>query len=164
VLKKLKIYLETSAIGYLCEDDVIYTKDKEAMHALWLRIINNDFDVIISKLTLDEINANQNTDKLNNIMDYINKIMFQVVETGSIAVRIADTVRINGLLISDKHRNDRLHIGIAIENNCDIIVSMNFKHLVNVATIRGVRAISNLEGYGNIDIIQPIAMVTEEVD
>ena len=68
------------------------------------------------------------------------------------------------MLISDKHKNDRLHIGTAIENNCDIIVSMNFKHLVNVATIRGIRAVSNLEGYGNIDIIQPLAMVAEEID
>ena len=39
---------------------------------------------------------------------------------------------------------------------------MNFKHLVNVKTIRGVRAISNIEGYKNIDIIQPAALVEEE--
>jgi len=97
-------------------------------------------------------------------MDYLAQIEYHIVETGSIAERIAELVKVNGMLVADKHKNDRLHIGAAIESDCDIIVSMNFKHLVNVATIRGVRAISSLEGYKNIDIIQPIAMVAEEVD
>ncbi|MCL2500664.1 MAG: hypothetical protein FWE90_10070 [Defluviitaleaceae bacterium] len=97
-------------------------------------------------------------------MDYLTQINYHTVETGAAAERIAELVKVNGLLVADKHINDRLHIGTEIDNYCDVIVSMNFKHLVNVATIRGVRAISNLEGYGNIDIIQPIAMVAEEVD
>jgi predicted nucleic acid-binding protein len=164
ILKKLKIYLDTSAIGYLNENEEKYVKDKEAMIALWNRIKNNEFDAVISELTLDELNANQNTVKLNILLDYLAQIEYHVAETGRIAERIADLVKVNGILVSDKHKNDRLHIGTAIESYCDIIVSMNFKHLVNVATIRGVRAISNLEGYGNIDIIQPIAMVAEEVD
>jgi len=163
-LKKLKIYIDTSAIGYLDENEERYSKDKEAMLALWNRIKKNEFIVAISELTLDEINDNQNTDKLQVLMDYLAQIEYDIVETGSIAERIAELVKVNGMLVADKHKNDRLHIGTAIENDCDIIVSMNFKHLVNVTTIRGVRAISNLEGYKNIDIIQPIAMVAEEVD
>ena len=163
-MKKLKVYLDTSAIGYLDENEEKYIKDKEAMLALWARIKNSEFDAVISELTLDELNANQNTDKLNVIMDYLTQIEYHIAETGVIAERISELVKVNGMLVSDKHKNDRLHIGTAIENYCDIIVSMNFKHLVNIATIRGVRAISNLEGYGNIDIIQPIAMVAEEVD
>ena len=163
-MKKLRIYLDTSAIGYLDENEEKYAKDKEAILALWDRIKNNEFDAIISELTLDELNANQNADKLKILMEYLTQIEYHTAETGSIAERIAELVKINGMLVADKHMNDRLHIGTAIENYCDIIVSMNFKHLVNVKTIRGVRAISNLEGYGNIDIIQPIAMVAEEVD
>jgi len=148
----------------LDENEEKYIKDKEAMLALWSRIKNNEFDVAISELTLDELNANQNADKLKILMDYLAQIEYQIVETGGISERIAELVKVNGMLVADKHKNDRLHIGTAIENNCDIIVSMNFKHLVNVTTIRGVRAISSLEGYKNIDIIQPIAMVAEEVD
>ena len=163
-MKKLKIYLDTSAIGYLDENEEKYMKDKEAMLALWNRIKNNEFDAVISELSLDEINANQNADKLKIQMDYLTQIEYHIVKTGSIGERTAELVKVNGMLVADKHKNDRLHIGTAIENDCDIIVSMNFKHLVNVTTIRGVRAISNLEGYGNIDIIQPIAMVAEEVD
>ena len=136
LLKKLRIYLDTSAIGYLDENEEKYIKDKEAMLALWDRIRNNEFDAVISELTLDELNANQNTKKLNILTDYLAQIEYHVAETGKIAERIAELVKVNGMLVSEKHKNDRLHIGTAIENYCDIIVSMNFKHLVNVATIR----------------------------
>ena len=44
--------------------------------------------------------------------------------------------KVNGMLVADKHKNDRLHIGTAIENNCDIIVSMNFKHLVSSSFVQ----------------------------
>ena len=163
-MKKLKIYIDTSAIGYLDENEEKYSKDKEAMLALWDRIKNHEFIVVISELTLDELNATQNTDKHKALMDYLTEIEYNIAETSSIAEHIAELVKINGMLVADKHKNDRLHIGTAIENDCDIIVSLNFKHLVNVTTIRGVRAISALGGYKNIDIIQPKAMVEEEVD
>lgn len=32
-------------------------------------------------------------------------------------------------------------------NDCDIIISWNFKHLVNVKTIDGIRAITQLKRY-----------------
>ena len=163
-LKKLRVYIDTSAIGYLDENEERYSKDKEAMLALWAKIKSYEFAAVISELTLDELNANQNTDKLEILTDYLAQIEYEIVETGSIAEHIAEMLKVTEILVADKHKNDRLHIGTAIENDCDIIVSMNFKHLVNVATIRGVRAISNLKGFKSIDIIQPIAMVAEDVE
>ena len=37
----------------------------------------------------------------------------------------------------------------------DYIVSWNFKHIVNVRTVNGVRAITNLRGYNDIDLVAP---------
>jgi hypothetical protein len=42
------------------------------------------------------------------------------------------------------------------------IISWNFKHIVNVKTIRGVRAITNLEGYKQIEILSPSALLESE--
>jgi hypothetical protein len=41
---------------------------------------------------------------------------------------------------------------VAVVNACDCIISWNFKHIVNIKIIRGVRAITNLEGYKPIEI------------
>ena len=55
-----------------------------------------------------------------------------------------------------------MHIGVAIANECDSIISWNFKHIVNVRTIRGVRTISNLEGYKMIEIWNPSVLLESE--
>ena len=159
-MKKLKLYLDTSAIGYLDERES--PNDMKAMLVLWQDIKNSKYDVIISELTFSELNDNKNTEKLNLLLGYIAQIEYETIGITAEMEYIANLVRKNELLISDKHQNDRLHIGCAFVTGCDIIVSMNFKHLVNVKTIRGVRAISNIEGYKNIDIIQPAALVDEE--
>ena len=66
--------------------------------------------------------------------------------------------------MSDKHHNDRLHIGCAIVNGCDILISLNFKHLVNVRTARGIRAIASLGGYNSIEIAPPSMLIQEGDD
>ena len=161
-MKKLRIYIETSAIGYL--DDHENSNDMKAMLAFWNDIKNLKYNVIISELTFIELNDNKNTEKVNTLLDYIAQIEYETIGITEEAEHIANLVKKNELLISDKHQNDRLHIGCAFASGCDIIISMNFKHLVNVKTIRGVRAISSIEGYKNIDIIQPAALVEEEGD
>ena len=44
----------------------------------------------------------------------------------------------------------------------DCIVSFSFKHIVNIKTIRGVRAITHLEGYKDIDIMNPSVLLGGE--
>lgn len=52
---------------------------------------------------------------------------------------------------------------IFLINDCDIILSWNFRHLVNVKTINGVRAISMIKGYKNINILNPMTLLEMEV-
>ena len=142
-MKKLKIYIETSAIGYLDEHES--PNDMKAMLALWNNIKDSKYDVIISALTFRELNDNKNIKKLNTLLGCIAQIEYETIGITEEAEYIAELMQKSELLISNKHHNDRLHIGCAFVTECDVIVSMNFKHLVNVKTIRGVRAISNIE-------------------
>ena len=92
-------------------------------------------------------------------MDFIAEIPYERININDEIYKIAEMVKQNGLITADKHINDRLHIGCAISGESDVIVSMNFRHLVNVATIRGVRAISILESNRNIDIVNPVSLI-----
>ena len=65
-------------------------------------------------------------------------------------------------ILSKKSFDDCQHLGVAIVNECDCIISWNFKHIVNVRTIRGVRAITNLEGYRMIEIWNPSVLLESE--
>ena len=48
-------------------------------------------------------------------------ITHSIIEVDSEIEKIADLIKKNQLLISDKHQADRLHIGCAIVYGCDII-------------------------------------------
>ncbi len=65
-------------------------------------------------------------------------------------------------ILTQKSFDDCQHIGVAVINECDCIISWNFKHIVNVKTIRGVRAITNLEGYKMIEIWNPSVLLESE--
>ena len=65
-------------------------------------------------------------------------------------------------ILRPKSYDDSQHIAAAVVNGCDCIISWNFKHIVNIKTIRGVRAITELEGYKRIDIINPSALLESE--
>ena len=65
-------------------------------------------------------------------------------------------------ILTEKSLDDCQHIGAAIVNECDCIISWNFRHIVNVKTIRGVRAITNLEGYKMIELWNPSVLLESE--
>ena len=162
MLKKLKIYIDTSAIGYL--DEQTSPKEMADMLALWDKIKQSTYDAVISDVVLNELRDNKNLEKVKVLFGFLSEISYDTVEVNDEIERIADLVKRNDLLVSDKHRNDRLHIGCAVVGGCDILVSLNFKHLVNVRTVKGVRGIAGLGGYGYMDIVPPKMLIEEEGD
>ena len=65
-------------------------------------------------------------------------------------------------ILTKKSYDDCQHIAAAVIYGCDCIISWNFKHIVNIKTIRGVRAITNLKGYKPIEILNPSVLLESE--
>ena len=65
-------------------------------------------------------------------------------------------------ILTKKSYDDCQHIGAAIVSECDCIISWNFKHIVNVKTIQGVKAVTTYEGYKDLMIYPPSALLREE--
>lgn len=57
---------------------------------------------------------------------------------------------------------DCLHIALATIHNANILVSWNFKHIVNVIRIVGYNSVNIVEGYKQIDIRSPRELMTYE--
>lgn len=55
--------------------------------------------------------------------------------------------------------DDCQRIAVAVVNACDCTISWNFKHIVNIKTIRKVKAITNLECYKGADNINPSVLL-----
>ena len=124
---------------------------------LWDMFCNGKYDVYLSTITLKEIQKCPEP-KQSQLVDYLNQIQFITLEITEDVTKIAEKMIELGIL-TQKSFDDCQHIGAAIANGCDCIISWNFKHIVNVKTIRGVRAITNLEGYKMIEIWNPSVLL-----
>lgn len=154
-MKKTKIYLDSSVISHLKQDDV-----PEKMNdtlALWKTIKQGWYDAVISDLVLREI-GNCGEPKRSILYDYLSEINYKRLSSDDETENLANEF-IKQKILTPKSKDDSLHIAIAVINNCDIIVSWNFKHLVNVKTINGVRAVNLLNGYRVIDIYSPTVLI-----
>jgi len=157
-VKKLKIYLDTSVIGYLYQET--QPEKMSDTQKLWSYIKNGIYDVVISDLLLEELSNNPNDDVKNRLLGFLAEIEFKAVPITPEIERLAVTIISHGIL-TQKSYEDCLHIATALVHNCRLLVSWNFKHLVNIRTINGVRAVSNVEGYASIDIAPPTVLIQE---
>lgn len=67
---------------------------------------------------------------------------------------LADTYILDKV-VGKTSRNDCLHIGIATSSRVDILVSWNFKHIVNIYRIRGYNAVNIKLGFPTLEIRSP---------
>ena len=158
-MRKLKLYLDTSTISHLFADD---TPDKmKDTNKLWGELAENKYDVYISPLVIDEIKACDEP-KRSQMLEKLEQIQYENLELSSAVSHLAEEY-LNGGVLKEKSRADCLHIAFAVVGNCDIIVSWNFKHLVNYKTINKVKIVNAINHYREISIISP-TMLIEEVD
>ena len=157
-MRKLKVYLDTSVISHLLQEDV---PEKMAdTRKLWEMFKAGKYDVYLSTVTLRELQKCSEPKK-TQLIDHLNEIQFTILDITDDIVAMAEKIIDMGILTQRSFDNCQ-HIGVAVINECDCIIAWNFKHIVNVKTIRGVRAITNLEGYKMIEIWNPSVLLESE--
>jgi predicted nucleic acid-binding protein len=157
-MKKLKVYLDTSVISHLMQEDV---PEKMAdTLKLWDMFKEGKYEVYLSTVTLEEI-SDCPEPKRSRMLDYLEQIDYTPIEIIDDMSDVAEQIIDMGIL-TKKSYDDCQHIAAAVVYGCDCIISWNFKHIVNIKTIRGVRAIANLKGYKPIEILNPSVLLESE--
>ena len=155
---KLKIYLDTSVISYLLQTDAPERMVRTLQ--LWEKFKTDIYDIYLSQVTLTEI-SRCDENKLNFLLEKLSEIKYTTLALNEDVYKLVSEVIETGIL-TQKSYDDCTHIAVAVLNNCDIIVSWNFKHMVNIKTIKGIRTITNLKGYNSIEIITPETLLEME--
>ena len=144
---KIKIYLDTSVFGgYYDEEFEQYTKP------LFDRIANDDFILLFSNLTQDELEPAPQ--QVKDLVTQIKATSTQFIETSDEAVELAKAY-ITEKVVGETSYSDCLHIALATIHKADYLVSWNFKHIVNVQRIRGYNAINLKNGYSLLERRSP---------
>jgi predicted nucleic acid-binding protein len=154
-MKQLKLYLDTSVISHLVAPD---TPEKMAdTLMLWDNIKSNKYNILISDITFEEL-SRCSEPKKSVLNHYINEIDFEnPIETNESGELLLHYLQYK--VLSERNRDDLRHIALATVLACDIIVSWNFKHFVNINTINKVQAVNQLQGYPEIKILPPSMII-----
>lgn len=154
----MKVYLDTSVISYLDQKDAL-ERMKETQD-MWEFFKKGQYEVYISDVVVYEIKK-CSMEKREILLDYLDQIVYNIIETDENTVSLAEKFIDFGVL-KRKSYDDCRHIAAAVLAGCDIIISWNFKHIVNVKTIQGVKAVTTYEGYKDLMIYPPSALLREE--
>jgi len=154
-MRKLRIYLDTSIISHLFADDTPEKRDDT--NRFWDDIIKSEYEIFISQIALDEIRSCAEP-KQNMMLERLQQIEFQVLRETDEVIGLADEY-VKGGVLREKSIDDCMHIAYAVVYGCDVIVSWNFKHLVNYKTIDKVKIVNAINRYREISIISPTMLL-----
>ena len=151
IMKKLKIYLDTTIINF-----AIYDKDPEKKRITQLLIAEikqGKYEAFISRIALFEIEEAQE-EKRKELVEVVKDINPEELPVDEEVERLANRYIEEGI-IPIKYADDARHIAVASIHDLDAIVSWNFEHIVKLKTKKEVTGINNLMGYKEIEIYSP---------
>ena len=146
-MKKQRIYFDTSVFGgYFDKEFEEFTKP------LFERINNGEFIVLLSAVLQRELEPAP--DKIVNLITELKSDYTEFLDEDDDAVDLA-TEYITEKVVGQTSYADCLHIALATINRADLLVSWNFRHIVNIERIRGYNSINIKNGYKQLEIRSP---------
>jgi predicted nucleic acid-binding protein len=147
VARRLLIYVDASVIGG-CEDDEF----RESSLALWEQFRLGRHTLVLSEHTIRELlSAPPAVRKRVTEIPSENQL---VLPDQPEAVALAEAYLKHGVLGPGSY-SDALHIALATTRRVDVLVSWNFRHIVNLGRIRLFSAVNIEEGFGVLEIRTP---------
>jgi hypothetical protein len=146
-LIRQRIYIDTSVIGGVFDQE--FAKDTAIFFE---RVRTGEIIVVHSELTNAEL-----ADAPNIVKSFLSTLPLSQQEFLLVtpeAANLADTY-IREKVVGKTSLADCLHIALATIHKVDILVSWNFKHIVNISRIRGYNSVNLRLGFPTLEIRTP---------
>lgn len=149
----IRVYADTSVYGGAFDDE--FHRPSERFFA---QVRSGRFRLINSPVVLQELEGAP-----ANVQALFSE-MIQFSETAGITDAALDLQEayLAGGVVSRKDAGDALHVALATVSGCTLIVSWNFRHIVQFNRIRMYNAVNRLRGYPMIDIYSPLEVIHDE--
>jgi len=153
-VKKQRLYIDTSVFGgYFDAEFEEFTKP------LFKRINGGEFIILFSTVTQEELIAAPR--EVQELVKSLKISQTEFLEETEEAVELASDY-IEEKVVGRTSFADCLHIALATINRADILISWNFKHIVNIDKIRGYNSINIKNGYKQLEIRSPRELINYE--
>ena len=151
---KQRFYFDTSVFGGIYDTEF----ERETM-LLFEKVSLGQIICVYSDLTETEISCAP--ERVKNLFENIEGEHKEVLSVTPEGLKLANTYIAEGV-VGNTSIDDCIHIATATINKVDILLSWNFKHIVNVYRIRGYNSVNLRLGYSTLDIRSPKEIVGNE--
>lgn len=151
---KIKYYIDTSVFGGVYDEEF-----QEISKLLFDKIEREGITILYSELTENELRRAP-----EDVKDFIKQLPSEGVEYLEISKEAFDLARqyITEKVIGQTSYDDCVHIALATINRADVLISWNFKHIVNLKRIHGYNAVNLKLGYPILEIRSPKEIIDYE--
>ncbi len=155
---RTKLYIDTSVIGAVCDPG---SEDRMAATRRILDgFVRDSWEGYISTLVLEEIERAPASVQFK-LAQELRRCSFTVLEESGESLTLAREYVLEGA-VPARCEDDARHIAIATVNGIRIIVSWNFRHMVNIERKQKVNSVNLRFGLPLIDIVSPWEVRDEE--
>lgn len=145
---KLRVYLDTSVFSAYHDS---HQSDRQTLTVdFWTRL--PEFEVSTSEAAREELSKTKDLDKRKQFLELLNA--FKIYPITQEMEALADRYIKEGVFTSSMDL-DALHVAAAVITRHDILLSWNFKHLVNRRRRARVNDINVSIGVPTIEIVAP---------
>ena len=147
------MYIDTSVVGG-CEDE----EWREPSMRLMACFVQGDYVAVLSDLALQELAAAPEA-----VRKHLTEVPEEHIETLWLTGSARDLAEayISEGVISVKMRADAQHIAMATLARVDVLVSWNFRHIVNLHRIHGYNAVNLRHDYPILEIRSPLEVLRD---
>jgi hypothetical protein len=130
---------------------------KEYTHKLFEKFRNGVYCPIISSHVIVEL-ENRAPD---HVIEILKTLEYEEYDVNDKMLYLAEKY-MEQKIVSEKYYNDVLHIAVATVLKVDVLVSWNFKHIVNLNKIKLFNLVNLREGYNVLEIRSPREVIENE--
>jgi len=144
---KPRIYTDTSVLGG-CEDNEFRGPSRRLLEAF----VHGELTLVLSELSLRELGTAP--EGVRKVLEQVPQAHIELLALSPEAEELAAAYIEDGA-IGSRMRADALHIALASVARVDVLVSWNFKHIVNLKRIHAYNAVNLKKGYPLLEIRTP---------
>lgn len=149
-----RIYVDTSVVGGCLDQEF------EVHSTLLFNRFRGESDILVlSDLTLAELQAAP--DRVRGVLETVPTHVIEQVVFNEDASDLAEHYIASGI-IGAANLADAQHIATATVSRVNVLVSWNFKHIVNLERIRGYNSVNLRLGHPLLEIRTPQEILTHE--
>ena len=150
----IRVYADTSVFGGVFDAEFF-----AAQSAMFFEMVKSGaYKLVFSPILENELN--DAPDKVKQLFLGMRSIS-EIIEESASIVDLRDAYIQHGIL-TPRWRADALHVASATVARCRMIVSWNFRYIVNFRKVRLYNAVNRLLGYDEIAIHTPQEVIEDE--